>query len=79
MFYYVLRRDEEKFNNAFAQALEQHQKYWTANSERIDEPEGFVALAPLAIAVLARSVGLSVTVESEYAPRNFVEGIRPSA
>jgi hypothetical protein len=77
MFYHLLRRDGEKFNTAFEQALEQHKKYWTGHLERADQPDGYIALAPLAIAVLARSVGLSITVESEYAPTNFVHGIRP--
>jgi hypothetical protein len=79
MFYYLLRRDSEKFNVSLARALEQHRKYWTSDEDLATEPDGFIALAPLAVAVLAKSVGMSVDVESEYLPSNFLQGTRPSA
>jgi hypothetical protein len=78
MFYHLLRRDDEKFNTSLARALEQHLSYWTSDEELVDDPDGFLALAPLAVAVLARSVGMSVDVESEYLPANFLLGDRPS-
>ncbi|MBE8517541.1 immunity 49 family protein [Amycolatopsis sp. H6(2020)] len=77
MFYHLLRRDDEKFNASLARALEQHRSFWTSDEELVDDPDGFLALAPLAIAVLARSAGMNVDVESEYLPSNFLLGIRP--
>lgn len=79
MFYYLLRRDSEKFTVSLTRALEQHRKYWTSDEDLVDEPDGFIAFAPLAIAVLARSIGMSVDVESEYLPSNFLQGTRPTA
>jgi hypothetical protein len=79
MFYFLLRRDSEKFNVSLVRALEQHRKYWTSDEDLVDEPDGFIAFAPLAIAVLARSVGMTVDVESEYLPSNFLQGTRPTA
>lgn len=78
MFYYLLRRDEEKFTAATVRALDQHRQYWTSDEHLAEEPDGFLALAPLAVAVLARSVGMTVDVESGYLPENFLLGIRPS-
>jgi len=76
-FYYLLRRDQAQFTAALTDAVEQHRAFWSAPGVA-DSPDGFLALAPLAIAVLARSVGMSVDVESEYLPRNFVNGVRPT-
>lgn len=66
MFYQLLRRDADKFNAALEQALVQHRKYWTRHEA--DGPDGFVALEPLGIAVLALGVGMPVTVTSDYLP-----------
>ncbi|MGW5721804.1 immunity 49 family protein [Amycolatopsis sp. NPDC003865] len=79
MFYYVLRRDQEKFTTSLTRALEQHRSFWTSDEELVDDPAGFLALAPLAVAVLARSAGLEVDVESGYLPTNFLLGDRPPA
>ncbi|AXB44737.1 immunity 49 family protein [Amycolatopsis albispora] len=76
MFHHLLRRDSAKFNASLARALEQHRKYWTAAPDLADDPEGFIAFAPLAVAVLARSAGLPVEVESPYLPSNFLSGRR---
>ncbi|NKY86370.1 immunity 49 family protein [Nocardia veterana] len=73
MFYYVLRRDPQKFRAALVQALERHREYWTGTN-RSGDPSGFLALAPLAIAVLAQSAGMSVDVQSEYLPANLLTG-----
>lgn len=77
MFSYLLRRDSEKFNESLARALEQHRKYWTSHEDLADEPDGFIAFAPLAISVLATSLGMPIDVESEYLPSNFLQSIRP--
>ncbi|WP_312872066.1 immunity 49 family protein [Amycolatopsis dendrobii] len=76
MFYYVLRRDSEKFAEAFVSALERHREYWTAE-DRATDPDGFLALAALAVAVLARSVGMTFDVQSGYTPANLLAGILP--
>ncbi|HEY3709939.1 MAG TPA: immunity 49 family protein [Amycolatopsis sp.] len=77
MFYYLLRRDSAKFADAYTDALEQHRAYWTAGGNEV-QPDGFIAFAPLAIAVLARSAGMTVDVRSGYAPSNLLLGIRPA-
>ena len=77
MFSYLLRRDEAQFDTALTDAVQQYRTFWSAG-DNAGSPDGFIALAPLAIAALARSVGMSVDVESEYLPRNFVHGIRPA-
>jgi hypothetical protein len=74
-FYHLLRRDDEKFNASLDRALKQHRSYWTSAEELVNDPDGFLALAPLA---LARSVGMGVDVESEYLPANFLLGNRPA-
>jgi hypothetical protein len=76
MFYYLLRRDERLFNEALEQALTLHRGYWTAE-DRADDPDGFLALAPLGVAVLARKVGLAIDVRSEYLPSGLLEGREP--
>jgi hypothetical protein len=76
LLYQVLRRDGDKVNDFLRRAVDSHREYWTA-PERSASPDGLVALGPLAIAVLARRVGLDVTVESEYLPRNLLTGDRP--
>jgi hypothetical protein len=76
MFYYVLRRDTEKFTEAYVSALERHRTFWTGEG-RADDPDGFLALAPLAVAVLARSVGMTFDVQSGYAPANLLAGVAP--
>lgn len=77
MFYYVLRRDTEKFTEAYVAALERHRAFWTAEG-REDDPSGFLALAPLAVAVLARTVGMTFDVRSDYAPANLLSGAVPA-
>ncbi|MBN6038311.1 immunity 49 family protein [Amycolatopsis sp. 195334CR] len=64
MFYFLLRRDAEKFGASLVRALEQHRKFWAG--DLADDPDGFIAFAPLAIAELAKSAGMPVEVESEY-------------
>ena len=53
-------------------------RYWTTE-DLADDPGGFLALAPLAMAVLGRSVGLSFDVQSDYAPTDLLAGSRPAA
>lgn len=74
LFYYFTQRDTAAFNDALVEALELHREYWSATEERASDPNGFVALAPLALACLARDAGMSIEVTSEYLPRYLLEG-----
>ncbi|MFZ3560812.1 immunity 49 family protein [Streptomyces sp. BH055] len=69
LFHRFLRQDHAGFNEALVEALEHHRQYWTAEEQRADSPEGFVALGPLAIACLAYDSGFPIDVESAYLPR----------
>jgi hypothetical protein len=73
MMYRVLDRDEEKFNASLFDALELHRGWWSTPSNA-DNTDGFVALAPLALAVVAKQVGLRIDVQSEYIPEHLLLG-----
>lgn len=74
LFYYFTQRDAAAFNDALVEALELHREYWTATEERVRDSDGFIALAPLALACLARDAGMPIEVTSEYLPRYLLEG-----
>ncbi|GLZ29448.1 hypothetical protein Lesp02_16380 [Lentzea sp. NBRC 105346] len=57
---------EQQFNNALAEALTLHKEHWTATPESTDNPLGYIALGPLALACVARDTGTQIEVESEY-------------
>jgi immunity protein 49 of polymorphic toxin system len=71
MFYLLTQREDAKFNESLAKALELHKRYYT---ERAGAWDGFVAWAPLAIACLAKDMGVAIEVESDYLPANLLEG-----
>lgn len=73
LFYLLTQREDAKFNESLARALELHRQYWTANSERQNDPEGFVAWRVLAIACLAKDAGVDITVESDYLPQHLLD------
>ncbi|AHH18831.1 hypothetical protein NONO_c40470 [Nocardia nova SH22a] len=77
MFYYILRRDEEKFATALSDAVDRHHLQW-ATADFDTDPEGLLASAPLAMVILARSVGMSAEVRSPYLPAGFLRGQRVS-
>jgi hypothetical protein len=60
------------FNEALHLALERHKKYWSGRLKA--DPEGYLALGPLAFASMAHDAGITVEVESEYLPRRLYEG-----
>lgn len=74
LFYLLTQREDAKFNESLSKSLELHKQYWTATSERRDDPEGFVAWRILAIACLAKDAGVDITVESDYLPQNLLDG-----
>lgn len=63
----------EPFNETLHFALERHKKYWSRASRKRD-PDGFLALGPIAIGGLARRAGMPIEVQSEYLPKHLVEG-----
>ncbi|MFF2726516.1 immunity 49 family protein [Streptomyces sp. NPDC058008] len=68
MFYRYLRNDTEGFNQALNDALRWHKEYWTADEDRTQNIEGVVAIAPLAVACLAKADGIPIEVDSGYLP-----------
>ncbi|MFJ8046251.1 immunity 49 family protein [Kitasatospora sp. NPDC096147] len=72
-FSYVLQRDQEKFDEALLQGLVLYRQYWSADEERLEDSDGLVALALLGVACLAKDVGMSVGVESDYLPKHLLE------
>jgi Immunity protein 49 len=61
------------FNEALQFALERHKKYWGKGNRKRD-PDGYLALGPLAIVAIAHNAGMPIEVESEYLPRRLFEG-----
>lgn len=65
--------DIAPFNEALHFALERHKKYWSKAGRKRD-PDGYLALGPLAITKMSRKAGMPIEVESDYLPRAFLEG-----
>lgn len=74
LFYLLTQREDARFNESLAKALELYRSYWTATAERANTPEELVAWRVLAIACLARDAGVEITVESDYLPKHLLEG-----
>ncbi|WP_218920653.1 Imm49 family immunity protein [Lentzea guizhouensis] len=53
-----------------------HQRYWTESADRAADPDGVVALAPLALACFAQDAGLKIRVRSDYLPGTLLGGGR---
>lgn len=73
LFHRYQRQDAERFNAALVDALTWHKEYWSADESRSKDGEGLVALAPLAIARMARDAGIPIGVESEYLPSELLK------
>jgi Immunity protein 49 len=69
----VLRGTEAQFNDALMQATTAHRDYWR-QADFADNPDGFVAIAGLAMAIRGKDNGFAVEVESDYLPENLVNG-----
>lgn len=72
MLFRLATGDIAPFNEALHFALERHRKYWSKASRKRD-PDGYLALGPLAIAKTARKAGMPIEVDSEYLPRAFLD------
>lgn len=66
---------EQQFNDALAAALVAHRTFWDDTpSERAINPDGFISVHLLAIAVLAHDAGVPITLNSDYLPLVLLEG-----
>jgi hypothetical protein len=74
IFYHLVQGENEQFNDVLGDAVQLHKDYWTVNEERAKDPDGFIALGPLAMACLARDSDVAVEVESEYLPERLMSG-----
>lgn len=68
----ALSRDRAGFDGRLGRALEQHHHYY--GIEENLHFHGQLALAPLALACFAHDLGLTTTLDSDYAPRWIIEG-----
>ncbi|WP_158843822.1 immunity 49 family protein [Saccharothrix deserti] len=75
LFHYLARQEAEGVNSTLAEALQSHKKYWGQKS-RANNPDGLLALGPLAMACIAYDLEIELAVESEYVPRGLLEGVR---
>ena len=73
LFYQFTQGDQAKFTAALITALDRHKRHWAREPR---DPEGAVALAPLAVACLARDAGLAIEVQSDYLPHDLLVGTR---
>jgi hypothetical protein len=77
LFYRLLSRDAPAANAALRKAVECHRTYWSGAGRR-NEPEGLIALAPLALACVGRDLGFAFDVTSEYLPAGLLEPPAPA-
>jgi hypothetical protein len=73
MLFRLALGDIAPFVAALEFALERHKKYWSKGDRKRD-PDGFLAVGALAIASIAVDAGMRIDIESEYAPRQLIEG-----
>jgi hypothetical protein len=73
LLYCLALGEVPRFAAALEHALARHAKYWT-RGERKRDPDGFLALGPLALASLARDLGLPIDVRSGYLLCELVTG-----
>ncbi|MGW2572818.1 immunity 49 family protein [Streptomyces sp. NPDC001537] len=72
LFHLYQRHEVERFNAALAKAVTWHKEHWTTDEERAESVDGLVALAPLALACMARDADFPIDVESEYLPKELL-------
>lgn len=73
MLYRYLRNDAAGFNDALADAVRRHKEYGTADEDRTQNIQGVVALAPLAVACLAKANGIPIEVQSDHLPEALLD------
>lgn len=67
----ALQQDQAAFDSAMVHALVGHHHYY--GTESTNDAQGQLALAPLAVACLARDLGVRTNVQSDYIPRWIIE------
>jgi hypothetical protein len=67
LLFYLGLHENTSFRTSFEFALQRHKKYWS-KADRKRNPDGFLALGPMALAALASAAGMPVETESDYAP-----------
>ncbi len=72
MFHRFIRKDNDGFNQALANAIKWHKEYWSEES-RAFQASGFVALGPLAMVCFAYDAGMPIEVESDYLPAVLIK------
>lgn len=72
LFHLYQRQEVERFNAALADAITRHKEYWTTDEERAHSVDGLVALAPLALACMARDADFPIDVASDYLPEELL-------
>jgi len=70
--WYAYSRDQKAFDEAMWKALEGHKHYYS-KAEGKRDIMGMIALRPLAMAVWAKDLGITTTVESDYIPRWIID------
>ncbi|OKJ00565.1 hypothetical protein AMK18_18185 [Streptomyces sp. CB01249] len=73
LFYHYLRKDQDGFAPALADALKLHRAYWTLTEDRATDVDGSIALGPLAIACLAHDADFPLDIESGYLPKHLLQ------
>ncbi|WP_181188193.1 immunity 49 family protein [Actinopolyspora mortivallis] len=63
----------DAFNEALESAISMHKEFWS-HPDNMNNPLGFIALGPLAVAAVAHTVGFTISVESDYLPKYLVKG-----
>ncbi|MCX5195908.1 immunity 49 family protein [Streptomyces sp. NBC_00249] len=76
MLYRYLRNDPAGFDEALADAVHRHKQYWTATEDRTVNITGVVAIAPLALACLAKANGFPMETRSAYLPEALLDFAR---
>ena len=73
LLYRVMLQDAKGFNEALGKGLEAFKKYWS-KKDRVDKPEGYLALGIAAVASFAHEAEMPIEVESDYVPMGLVRG-----
>ena len=68
----LVEGEPRAFNDTLEHALLRHRAYWSHHEERREDPTGFFALGPTAMACLATDRGIALDVESPYMPSLLV-------
>jgi hypothetical protein len=71
LLFRILRGTAAQFNEALGQATAAHRDYWS-QADLAANPDGFVALPLLAMAIRGRDNGFAVEVGSGYLPENLL-------